>query len=260
MGNEIALLYQRHGGVGLNASTSGDITRYVISLPANRLPLWAAWSPTGWRIPCCASLQGTGRWSWRRRLRTDDSPNGLLYETFTSTAFQAHQYGVPTIGWGRTSSALTPAATEAFFKTYTDQQCDGGHCPGDIKPKEVIALINRRSGKFRLRPHSVAGDGRTATTRRTAGRNRVRRGTGAGHRLPQADHRASGRFRVRRDRRSADRRRHPRDCMGRWCGTSDWLHRCCRIPTIPGCVLPNLFVIAATPLAPYHCRSRGGYL
>ena len=39
VGNEMALLYQRHGGVGLNASTGKDITRYVISLPANRLPL-----------------------------------------------------------------------------------------------------------------------------------------------------------------------------------------------------------------------------
>lgn len=39
-GNEMALLYQRHGGVGLNASTGKDLTRYVISLPSNRLPLW----------------------------------------------------------------------------------------------------------------------------------------------------------------------------------------------------------------------------
>ena len=42
VGNELALLYQRHGGVGFNASTGKDLTRYTISLPANRLPLWAA--------------------------------------------------------------------------------------------------------------------------------------------------------------------------------------------------------------------------
>ena len=41
-GNEMALLYQRHGGVGLNAATGKDLTRYMISLPSNRLPLWAA--------------------------------------------------------------------------------------------------------------------------------------------------------------------------------------------------------------------------
>lgn len=42
VGNEMALLYQRHGGVGLNASTGKDVTRYMISFPSNRLPLWAA--------------------------------------------------------------------------------------------------------------------------------------------------------------------------------------------------------------------------
>ncbi|MGH7165380.1 MAG: M16 family metallopeptidase, partial [Nitrospiraceae bacterium] len=42
VGNEVALLYQRHGSVGLNASTGKDVTRYTVSLPANRLPLWAA--------------------------------------------------------------------------------------------------------------------------------------------------------------------------------------------------------------------------
>ena len=42
VGNEMSLLYQRHGAVGLNASTGKDVTRYVISMPANRLPLWAA--------------------------------------------------------------------------------------------------------------------------------------------------------------------------------------------------------------------------
>ena len=41
-GNEMALLYQRQGGVGLNAATGKDLTRYMINLPANRLPLWAA--------------------------------------------------------------------------------------------------------------------------------------------------------------------------------------------------------------------------
>ena len=55
-GNEMAFLYQRHGGVGLNASTGKDLTRYVISLPSNRLPLWAALNPTAWPIRCFASF------------------------------------------------------------------------------------------------------------------------------------------------------------------------------------------------------------
>ncbi len=100
VGNEMALLYQRHGGVGLNASTGKDITRYVISLPANRLPLWAALESDRMAHPVLREFyKERGVVMEERRLRTDDSPNGLLYETFTSAAFQAHQYGVPTIGW-----------------------------------------------------------------------------------------------------------------------------------------------------------------
>lgn len=87
-----------------------------------------------------------------RRLRTDDSPNGLLYETFTSTAFQAHQYGVPTIGWGSDIMALTPAATEAFFKTYYGPNNATVAIVGDIKPKEVIALIEQTFGKIPAAP------------------------------------------------------------------------------------------------------------
>ena len=83
-----------------------------------------------------------------RRLRTDDSPNGLLYETFTSTAFQAHQYGVPTIGWGSDILSLTPSATEAFFKTYYGPNNATVAIVGDINPKDVIALVEGTFGKI----------------------------------------------------------------------------------------------------------------
>ncbi len=116
LGNEMALLYQRHGAVGLNASTGKDITRYVINLPANRLPLWAAMEADRMAHPVLREFyKERGVVMEERRLRTDDSPTGLLYETFTSTAFQAHPYGVPTIGWASDIQSLTPAAAEEFF-------------------------------------------------------------------------------------------------------------------------------------------------
>ena len=153
VGNEMALLYQRHGGVGLNASTGKDITRYVISLPANRLPLWAALESDRMAHPVLREFyKERGVVMEERRLRTDDSPNGLLYETFTSTAFQAHQYGVPTIGWGSDIMALTPAATEAFFKTYYGPNNATVAIVGDINPKDVIALIDQTFGKIPAAP------------------------------------------------------------------------------------------------------------
>ena len=148
-GNEMALLYQRHGGVGLNASTGKDLTRYVISLPSNRLPLWAAIESDRMASPVLREFyKERGVVMEERRLRNDDSPNGLLYETFTSAAFRAHQYGVPTIGWESDILSLTPAATEAFFKTYYGPGRATIGIVGDIDPKEVITLIENTFGKI----------------------------------------------------------------------------------------------------------------
>ncbi len=153
VGNEMALLYQRHGGVGLNASTGKDITRYVISLPANRLALWAALESDRMAHPVLREFyKERGVVMEERRLRTDDSPNGLLYETFTSTAFQAHQYGVPTIGWGSDIVSLTPGATEEFFKTYYGPNNATVAIVGDINPKEVITLIEQTFGRIPAAP------------------------------------------------------------------------------------------------------------
>ena len=119
VGNELALLYQRHGGVGFNASTGKDLTRYTISLPANRLPLWAAVESDRMAHPVFREFyKERGVVMEERRLRNDDSPSGLLFETFTSAAFRAHGYGVPTIGWESDILSLTPAETEAFFRAH----------------------------------------------------------------------------------------------------------------------------------------------
>lgn len=157
VGNEMALLYQRHGGVGLNASTGKDLTRYTISLPANRLPLWAAVEADRMANPVLREFyKERGVVMEERRLRNDDSPQGLLFETFTSAAFRAHQYGVPTIGWGSDILSLTPAETEAFFKTYYGPNRATIALVGDIKPSEVIELIEQTFGRIPAAPEPPA--------------------------------------------------------------------------------------------------------
>lgn len=153
VGNEMALLYQRHGAVGLNASTGKDVTRYVVSLPANRLPLWAAIESDRMANPVLREFyKERAVVMEERRLRTDDSPNGLLYEAFAAAAFQAHPYGFPTIGWASDIQALTPADTERFFRTYYGPANATIAIVGDINPKEVIALIEQTFGRIPAGP------------------------------------------------------------------------------------------------------------
>ena len=153
MGNEMALLYQRHGGIGLNASTGKDLTRYMISLPSNRLPLWAALESDRMANPVLREFyKERGVVMEERRLRNDDSANGLLFETFTSAAFRAHPYGIPTIGWESDILSLTPAEAQAFFKTYYGPGRATIAIVGDINPKEVIALIEQTFGTIPAAP------------------------------------------------------------------------------------------------------------
>jgi predicted Zn-dependent peptidase len=155
VGNEMALLYQRHGGVGFNASTGKDVTRYTISLPANRLPLWAAIEADRMANPVLREFyKERGVVMEERRLRNDDSPNGLLFETFTSAAFRAHGYGVPTIGWASDILSLTPADTEAFFKTHYGPNRATIALVGDIDPKAVITLMEQTFGTIPAAPAS----------------------------------------------------------------------------------------------------------
>ncbi|HKQ34195.1 MAG TPA: pitrilysin family protein [Nitrospiraceae bacterium] len=152
-GNEMALLYQRHGGVGLNAATGKDLTRYMINLPANRLPLWAALEADRMAHPVLREFyKERGVVMEERRMRNDDSPSGLLYETFTSAAFRAHPYGIPTIGWESDILSLTPADTEAFFKAYYGPGNATIAIVGDINPKDVMTLIEQTFGTIPASP------------------------------------------------------------------------------------------------------------
>jgi predicted Zn-dependent peptidase len=157
VGNELALLYQRHGGVGFNASTGKDLTRYTISLPANRLPLWAAIESDRMAHPVFREFyKERGVVMEERRLRNDDSPSGLLFETFTSAAFRAHGYGVPTIGWESDILSLTPAETETFFKAHYGPNRATIALVGDFDSKDVIALIEQTFGQIPASPPSSA--------------------------------------------------------------------------------------------------------
>ena len=155
-GNEMALLYQRHGGIGLNAATGKDLTRYMINLPANRLPLWAALEADRMAHPVLREFyKERGVVMEERRLRNEDSPNGLLFETFTSAAFRAHPYGIPTIGWESDILSLTPADTEAFFKAHYGPGNATIAIVGDINPKDVMTLIEQTFGTIPASPSDL---------------------------------------------------------------------------------------------------------
>jgi len=250
--NEMPMLYQRHGSVGLNASTGKDVTRYVISLPANRLPLWAAIESDRMANPVLRQFyKERAVVMEERRLRTDDSPNGLLYEAFAAAAFQAHPYGFPTIGWASDIQALTPAETERFFRTYYGPANATIGIVGDINPPDIIALIEKTFGSIPavpVPPPVITAEPEQRGERRVEVEFDAEPIMLIGYHKPSFGHPDDFVFDVIESVLSEG-------------VTSRLYHRIVREKRLataigadagfPGIIAPNLFVISAAPLAPH---------
>jgi len=98
--DEFFELYSKNGGVGYNAFTSRDGTTYLISLPSNKLELWAAIESDRMKNAVLREFYTERAVVMEERRRSYDAdPESKLWETFLASAFLAHPYGQPTIGW-----------------------------------------------------------------------------------------------------------------------------------------------------------------
>ncbi|HEX9950213.1 MAG TPA: pitrilysin family protein [Rubricoccaceae bacterium] len=112
-------LLDASGAVGVNAFTSADQTGYFYSLPANKAELWFATEADRFVRPVLREFyQERDVVIEERRLRTDSRPTGRLFEDFLTTAFKAHPYGRPTIGYISDLQALSRAEAQAFFDAH----------------------------------------------------------------------------------------------------------------------------------------------
>lgn len=147
--NEIDRLYTENGGLDMNASTGQDVTTYQVSLPANKIELWA-------RIEADRLLNPVFREFYterdvvmeERRQRVEADPEGKLYEQFMSTAYQSHPYGRPVIGWEKDVMNLSYASLRKIFAKYQDPKSIVIAVVGDIKPQETLMLIEKYFGQI----------------------------------------------------------------------------------------------------------------
>jgi zinc protease len=78
-----------------------------------------------------------------RRLRTEDSNEGFLYEQVQSTAFVAHPYQIPTVGWPSDIQSWKLEDLQKFFKTYYAPNNCTLVLVGDVSAEEVFALAKQ---------------------------------------------------------------------------------------------------------------------
>jgi len=117
-------IYTLNGGVGFNASTSRDKTGYYIELPGSKLDVWARIESERLKKPVLREYYlERNNVIQERLMRYDSQGSGLLFEQFMATAFAAHPYRHPTIGWRSNIPYLSLKDIKEFFKThYTPQR------------------------------------------------------------------------------------------------------------------------------------------
>jgi len=144
---EFAEIYARNGGVSYNAFTGKDGTTYLISLPANKLELWGAIESDRMKNPVLREFYTERDVVMEERRRSyDTEPENRLWETFLATAFNAHPYGQPIIGWMSDIRNLTRTKAEGFLRSYYAPNNAIVAIVGDIDPDRTIALVERYFG------------------------------------------------------------------------------------------------------------------
>ncbi len=151
--NAFERLYQVNGAAGLNATTNKDLTSYFVSFPKNRLEVWAQAEAQRFAGPVMRDFyKEIDVVREERRMRTDSSPSGALYEELIQTAFTNSPYRWPTIGYHRDLEGMTLEKALAFYKRFYVPANAVGTIVGDVRLEEVVPLLERTFGAIPAGP------------------------------------------------------------------------------------------------------------
>ena len=147
--NEFGQIVERNGGEGMNAGTSDDDTSYHYSFPENRFELWAYLESERFIHPVMREFyKERNVVVEERRMRTDSQPIGRLVEQFIGTAFQAHPYHRPTVGYIADLNSFSATDAQKFFNQYYIPSNMVVAVAGDVKAAQVMPVIEKYFGRI----------------------------------------------------------------------------------------------------------------
>lgn len=150
--NEFGQIVQQAGGVGLNATTSADATRYFYSFPSNKLELWMSLESERFLEPVFREFfKERDVILEERRMRTDNSPIGKMVEAFLETALPGHPYGRPVIGYEEDLLNITREDITEFYQTHYTPDKIIVSIVGDVDSDQVKKLAEAYFGRFESR-------------------------------------------------------------------------------------------------------------
>ncbi len=151
--NEFSKILDREGATGVNAFTASDETVFFYSMPSNRLELWAYLESQRFLHPVFREFyKERNVVTEERRMRTESNPIGRLIEQFLETAFVAHAYRQPTVGWPSDLQSFSATDAEKFYKKYYVPSNMVVAIVGDVKPDTVFPIVQKYFGRLPKEP------------------------------------------------------------------------------------------------------------
>jgi len=140
--DEFDQVYTKAGGSGMNAFTTYDLTCYFITVPSNKLELWA-WMESD-RLHDSTFREFYSERDVvheERRLRTDSTPTGKFEEQFDSMFWASSGYAWPVIGWPSDLNSYTFEQAQDYWNIYYRPGNLVGILVGDFDPVRAKQLI-----------------------------------------------------------------------------------------------------------------------
>lgn len=151
--NELGQIVEQAGGVGLNAATSMDATRYFYSFPANKLELWMSLESERFLEPVFREFfEEKDVILEERRLRLENDPINRMLEELRTVAFQVHPYRRSLIGYQTDIENLTRANVQDFFDAYYVPANLTIAIVGDVNPQTVQRMAQAYFGRYPAAP------------------------------------------------------------------------------------------------------------
>lgn len=139
------------GAEGENAFTSRDYTAYVQEMPADKLDMIAKLeSDRMLNLVVNDDSFKTEREVVQneRRFRTENSPDGLMYQEIFGLAFTKHSYHWPVIGYQEDLNRMSAANAVDFYKGYYSPNHATIIVVGDVKADAVHEMVKKYYGAF----------------------------------------------------------------------------------------------------------------
>lgn len=142
---EFSAIIQRNGGID-NAHTTKDYTMYFQTLPSNKIEISIKLEADRMKNLLLKEedvLSERNVVMEERRMRYEDDPENLLYEEVVSTAFKAHPYRWPVIGWMPDIASIEKKDLYNHYKTYYNPKNAFIVVVGDVNTSDILDKIKK---------------------------------------------------------------------------------------------------------------------